>query len=374
MHFHRYMLTFQNKRRAFSSILILTFTIFVSTHVISQILSDTAVMRSIRKGIDFTYGMHFTEARSAFATVARQYPDHPVNLLISSVLLYWENYPLLPGSEPARLFEESLRKCIDKCQAEKKDEMNPELVLTNVSARGMLLLYYTDNGQSRKVISIAPGTYKYMKRSFGFTSVSPDFYFYTGLYNYYREAYPEAHPIYKPIASLFPRGDKKRGIAELEISAAKSTFLKADSYTFLTWIFTNFEKDFPAAIEYNRKVVELYPANYEYAAVLIKNLIAAKRYDEADKYIVNISQKNRNPFISAQLQVLQGLIQEFKTGKKDQARKYYENGLSGLASYGYIGNEFSSLACYGLSRISEAEGDQQASRKFRRKADDLSGN
>ena len=74
------------------------------------------------------------------------------------------------------------------------------------------------------------------------SSVYPDFYFFTGLYNYYREAYPEAHPIYKVLAFLFPRGDREKGSAELQNAGANSIMLKAEAYSFLVIHFSEFRK------------------------------------------------------------------------------------------------------------------------------------
>ncbi|HVN57465.1 MAG TPA: hypothetical protein VMT63_04155 [Bacteroidales bacterium] len=362
------------KRKIFCTNLVLIFSGLFTFSLRAQIFTDTTVMRCIRKGIDYTYNMQFEDADKVFSIVSLKYPDSPVNLLIKGVRTYWENYPMMPNSATAASFEEMLRQCINKCEADKRSELNPEILLTNLSARGMLLLYFTDNGLSRRVISIAPSTYRFLRHSFAFTSVSPDFYFFTGLYNYYREAYPEIHPIYRPIASFFPKGNKALGIRELEISASRSTFLKADSYSFLTWIYTNFEKNFPTAIEFNTRVAELYPSNYTFTITLIKNLFAARRLDEGEKLINSLNDKIKNPFMLAQVQILNGNLREMKYKDLKSARALYEKGISGLSVYGFVGNEFSSIGYFGQSRICESEGDQQGMRKNKRKAEELSGN
>ena len=61
-----------------------------------------------------------------------------------------------------------------------------------------------------------------------------DFYFFTGVYNYYREAYPEAYPVYKPLALLFPKGSKTKGLEDLLIASKNSIFLKAEAFSFLS--------------------------------------------------------------------------------------------------------------------------------------------
>jgi hypothetical protein len=337
----------------------------------AQIFTDTTVMRHIRKGIDYTYNLHFKEAHSEADEIRRMYPDHPVNLVFRAIIMYWEKYPLTPSSAGSSDFEEMLHSCIELCEKNYKVEHDAEILLTDMSARGMLLLYYSDNGLSRKIIGMAGSTYHYLKRCFGYTSVSPDFYFFTGLYKFYREEYPEIHPIYRPIASLFPKGNKAEGIKELEISSVKSVFLKADSYSFLTWIFTNFEKDFPRAIGYIKTLSELYPENYSFSVTYINNLILSKRYDEAENLIHSISGKMTNQFMLAQTDIMNGILQENKYKNPEAARVCYEKGIGRLSGYGAIGNEFSALGYEGLSRICGSEGDQQGMKKNHRKADEL---
>ena len=375
MHTRYIMQAEQGKR-----LLLISFTLLFTSCILTssmqaqvQILSDSSAIRIIRKGIDLTYNMQFSEAQVTFSQLEKLYPGHPVHLLIKGIMLYWENYPLRPSIPEGEEFERLLFQCIDGCERLKKDDPRADILLTNISARGMLLLYYTDNDMSRRVISIAPGTYHFLKRTFDYTSVSADFYAFTGLYKYYREKYPEIHPIYKPIAALFPHGNKEQGIKELEISATKSIFMRADSYSFLTWIFNNFEKDYSKATAYISTLSELYPKNFSFSITYMKNLLMSQRYDDAERLYNSFSEKVTNPFMLGQILVLNGLIQERKYKNLKLARDYYERGLTTLAGFGPVAREFSGLGYMGLSRICEAEGDQQGMRKNRRKAEEISG-
>ncbi len=345
---------------------------FLTYPVEAQILSDTIVMRHIRKGIDYTYNMNFKDAQKEADEIRRIYPGHPVNFLFRAIIIYWQNYPLTPSSSASNDFEGTLHQAIESCEKNYKVEHDAEILLTDLSSRGMLLLYYSDNGLSRKVIGMAGGTYHYLKHSFLYTSVSPDFYFFTGLYRYYREEYPEVHPIYRPVASLFPKGDKEKGIKDLEISSEKSVFLKADSYSFLTWIFTNFEKDSQRATGYIKRLSELYPENYSYTVTYSKDLLTSKRYDDAEKLIQSISGKTNNRYLLAETDILNGILLENKYKNMKRARESYEKGISILTGFGVVGNEFAILGYMGLSRICESEGDQQGMKRNRRRAEDLS--
>lgn len=180
-------------------ILIITFPIN------AQILYDTIAVKNIKAGVDYMYNQEFDKALKYYSEVEKLYPGHPVNYLLKGIYSYWKNYPMLPATQARPDFENDMKKCIDLSSAEDYSwKYEAESLLTNVCSRGLLLLFYSDNDLSMKVIPLATGTYKYVMRSFDFVSVFADFYYVTGIYNYYREAYPRLKPIYKPLASLFP--------------------------------------------------------------------------------------------------------------------------------------------------------------------------
>ncbi|MGA1977455.1 MAG: hypothetical protein ABSG89_06310 [Bacteroidales bacterium] len=91
-------------------------------------------------------------------------------------------------------------------------------------------MFYADNDLIMEVIPLTTGTYQYLMRSFDFTSACTDLNYFTGLYNYYREAYPNAYLEYKPLAFLFPDGDMEIGLKQLQTAAINSVVLRAESY------------------------------------------------------------------------------------------------------------------------------------------------
>ena len=190
-----------------------------------------------------------------------------------------------------------MRKCIELCDKNKNAETEAEILLANLCARGLLLLYFTENDLSFEVFPIASSTYQNIRRSFDFTTSYIDLNFFTGIYNYYREAYPEAHPVYKTLAFLFPKGNKQKGLADLEKVAKSSIVMKAESYSFLTDIYLSFENDYQKAAFYSKNLHSLYPENPEYHGQYIKNLLLIKDYEEAEKELLT-SPSRKNSFLS----------------------------------------------------------------------------
>lgn len=355
------------------SIKIIILVIFLSNSVLNaQILKDTTSLKLINKGIESIYNFRFKDAEEVCKKLNKSHPEHPVIYLLQGMIKFWENFPLIPTSGLRAPYENDLRKCIELCEKNKSKADDPEYLLANLSARGMLLLFYSDNNMSGDVIPLATSTYQGIRRSFKHTSAYNDFYFFTGLYNYYRETYPDVYPIYNVVAFLLPKGDREKGLKELNIVATNSIFLKAEASSFLSSIYSSFENDFRRAAEYSKSLHELYANNLQYLAIYTKNLFLMKKYDEAERHIISASgQYANNSFYNAEFTILTGLLHEKKYHNTKIAEQYYLKGIEELAPFGHIGNEFTAYGYFGLSRVSTNIEKKDIKKNYRKKALEL---
>ncbi len=78
-----------------------------------------------------------------------------------------------------------------------------------------------------------------------------------------------------------------------------------------------------------------------------------------------------NALYSAQVLIFNGIIQEKKYKNFTLAKQFYEDGISAGLLFGDYNKEFCAYGYFGLSRISEYNGDQAGSRAYRRKGLDL---
>jgi hypothetical protein len=92
-----------------------------------------------------------------------------------------------------------------------------------------------------------------------------------------------------------------------------------------------------------------------------------KQYDEAEKIIL-ASDNLDNPFFQAQLTIFKGIIQEKKYRDLEQAKEFYTYGIRHISTYREFGNEYASYAYFGLSRISEMDGDLSNKKNYRKLA------
>ncbi len=338
----------------------------------AQILHDSLAVSMIKQGINNMYKMEYQKARETFSEIEHSYPEHPANYLLKGILTYYEHYPLLPTSPSRQVFESDLRKCIEMCSLNPYPEYyEAESLLVNLCARGLLLTYYTNNDLTMNVIPLTAGTYKYLKKSFDFVTVFADFYFFTGTYNYYWEAYPRIHPVYKSLAALFPPGDMKTGRNELAQAAQHSIFVKVESYSRLISIYTGFENNYPVASLYSKKLTDQYPGNPFFKSDHIKNLLLLNEFDQAELILTNSAENIHNSLYDAQILIFNGILQEKKYKNLGLAKQFYEDGINAGSAFGDYNKEFCAYGYFGLSRISEYYGDKVGSKIYRRKALDL---
>jgi hypothetical protein len=334
----------------------------------AQILKDSSSLSLIRKGVDYIYNMQFTDAEEVYQKISIKYPGNPVVILYKGIMVYWENYPLLPSSALRPVFEENLRKCIGLCEKNSKSSNDTEYLLANLCARGLLLTYYSNNDLSNEAFLLAKSTYKYINRSFDYIGIYSDFYLFTGLYNYYREVYPKAHPIYKPLVVFFRRGNREAGLEDLQKSALNSIFLKAESVSDISYIYLTYENDYQQALDYSRHLHELYPSNPEFLTEYIKNLLLVQNYDDAESLVMSTGPNDNNEYYQAQILIFKGIVQEKKYHNSPLAEQYYNAGIQQIAKFGAYSNEFAAYAYFGLSRISGADGDKESRRIYRKQA------
>lgn len=357
-----------NKKLNISLILIVLLLCLNTNNLQGQFLKDSTSVNLIKRGIDYVYNFDFINAEKVNSEIRKLYPGHPVTFLFNSMITYWQNYPLSTTSAACVSFEDDIRKCIGLCDKKKDAATEPEILLVNLCARGLLLLFYTDNDMSFEVFPIASSTYQCIRRSFDFTSHYSDFYFFTGVYKYYREAYPEAHPVYKTLAFLFPKGSKIQGLEDLQIVAKNSIVLKAEAYSFLTEIFLSFENNYQQAAFYSKSLHKIYPSNPAYLGSYIKNLLLIKQYDEAEKEIQSSIGFLKNPYFQAQVTIFNGILQEKKYHNINQAQQYYIKGIKDISVFRNYGDEYAAYAYFGLSRISNLAGNSDNQKMYRRLA------
>ncbi len=334
-----------------------------------ELMNNKQVVSVLTTGIEKTYNFKFNEAAFYYDKVKDAYPGHAVNHFFDALNIYWKNFPLILADPASDVFIEEMNKCIQKAdQALESNPDNPETVFISLVSKAFLMMFYADNEEYLKVIRLARNAYPLLKKSFDLRQHMVDFYFITGLYNYYIEAYPEAHPAYKPITFFFREGNKKQGLKQLNYASLYGVFLKAEALFFLQHIYMYYEQDPVSAEEYSEKLITLYPGNLQYLSNYLEVLILRKDYDKAIPIIKKIVDRDEDDFFKMKALIFNGYYNERVRNNHETAKINYYLGIRLAEKMGYPAEKYMAYGLMGLSNIYDEEGDKKKAREYEKLA------
>jgi hypothetical protein len=350
---------------------LLLFSIFFQNLSFSQNLwEDKAMVDSLKSGINDVYNFEFGKAESIRDIMNTKYPNHPSGLMYEALILNWKYYPLQSGSDVGNKFESLLLKSLEA--SELQLEKLPDHQLTRFFAmmpRMMLLQFYAENGLGMKSAPHLSAAYKSIEKGFELCQATPEFYFTTGLYNYYIEAYPKANPFYKPIVYFFPRGNKEDGLKDLYKCWLKSDFIGQEALSFLSYIYINYESNYTDGLKFTSELTNTYPNNPLFAQLNLQMLLQNKQYRQAEIALNKFNiDETLSPYFQKTFSLYDNIIKEHFQTNLDQSEKEYKTTISSMSPYGNFSKRYVAYAYFGLSRIKKIKGLLKESQSYRLKA------
>lgn len=246
----------------------------------------------VLQGIDLIYNLEFEKAERIFEEIRRKDPKSPIGHFFLGMTLWWKIMLDIDNPQYDDLFCDYMEKTIEVC--EERLERNSEDVEAlffkcgSLGFRGRLRAnresWFKAASDGKDALPIVQKLQKLDKDNY-------DILFGLGLYNYYAEVIPEKIPAVRPLALLFPKGDKLKGIRQLELASEKSRYARSESLYFLLQIYYVYEKDYLKAIEYARRLYQKYPRNVVFHTFLGRALASGGYWHEAEAVYSDVLQK-----------------------------------------------------------------------------------
>lgn len=336
-------------------ILILLFPLFLyySSNAQESVFENKQLLDSIEVCIDHIYNYQFDSAEVQLKYIRSQTNNHAINPFLYGLFYYWKCYPLIPENEYVSNFIDSLHRSIEISQ--KMVNNNNESLEGNyilLTSRALLMMYYADNGIYMKAFEHIYPCYKLVMKSFQLREGNDEFKYYTGLFNYYREEYPKAHPMYKPLVYFLKKGNTQKGLEELQYTAENCIFMDTEAYVFLIIIYLNYENNPEKALEYATKLYNLNKNNRYFLARYIELKLVAKNSDKVEELIQKLFKKSeQDDFTTMLAYIYKGIYEERFNENYTIALSNYKKGLELAEKYNTYANNFKTYAFIGLSRI-----------------------
>jgi hypothetical protein len=234
-------------------------------------------------------------------------------------------------------------------------------------SHGLLAQYYGEQGRTFKAVSEAKKAYNGVMKGIDSKNEYIEFYFSSGIYNYYREKYPEMHPIYKPFVWVFRSGDIENGLEEMKYAAQKAPLSKVEAAHYLAYVYLRYEEKPELALVIMDNLVKSYPNNAYFQILYLEALGMMHNLDKGIA-IINELLVHERLFYRMCGNTFKGLYVEDYDHDPKVAVGYYQRSILIGENFENEGFHAKSMAYAGLARISDMNNDTDAAVKYYKKA------
>ena len=339
--------------------IILLIFVFFSQSIQAQLFNNVENVRLVTRSVHFIYSMESDSALYYAELVEEKLPQHPVVPMLRAVNLMWQTLPYVTVDTTFEKFKKHLYEVVEKAIAiDSGQQKNTEAIFFEMAARGLLSEYYADTDNYMKAVNEATKAYSLLKKAFGKTEEVSDFLFAVGIYNYFREAYPEKYPVYKSFVWVFRNGDKSKGIQQLKIASEKALIVNIEATMYLAYLYLRYEYKPELAQQYLRELVVQFPENsYIRTKYLESVAINPRAFSQVQPTDFEVIASDGRLYYSIAAFAFEGLYHEWTNENDQKAEELYKRALSIGASLKERGEYLKSLCYLGLGRIYQSKGD-----------------
>lgn len=317
--------------------------LFSAPTCLSQWINDSLFDAHTRKGIDFVYNLEFEKAQREFHQLVQMKAGHAAGHFFLAMVEWWRILTDIDNTANDENFYSMLEKVIALCdkRLEKDDNDVTALFFKGgaIGFRGRLRAHREEwlkaANDGRLALPIVQQAYKLSSNNF-------DVLLGMGIYNYYAEVIPEQYPFVKPFMLFFPKGDKKKGIEQLQLAAEKAKYADIEASYFLLQLFHNYEKEYAQALPIAQKLHRRFPNNPIFHRYLGRSYAALGMWNELKSEFDDVLQRTRKKQLGYNLAAEREA--EYYLGLYDMTFNQYDTALKHF------------LLCDELSRALDKDG------------------
>ena len=226
------------------------------------LLLDRGLQYRITKSINSMYNFDFATAERDFAVIMYQYPEHPLPDFLMAIAYWWRIEINVENKRYDNIFIQYLDRA--NAKAEKMLDQNPknkEAAFFLAAGHGFQGRLYSERKSWTKATFAGKNALKYMEMSRGEQEFNPELLLGDALFNYFSVWIPENYPLLKPVLALFPKGNKKLGLSQLEKVASNAFYTRVEAQYFLFRLYGSEENRPEDALRIVEYLHEKFPNN-----------------------------------------------------------------------------------------------------------------
>jgi hypothetical protein len=250
---------------------------------VDMLLTNIAIQIECTQGINDMYNFKFKRAESQFMWLRRKYPSHPLPYFLMGLSQWWKIAPNIDNEKYDQIFLAYMDSSImmaEKLLSQPNKNRKIEAAFFLAGAYGFKGRLYSERKNWSKATFAGKKALKYMEIASDQSELSPELLFGDGLYNYYSVWVPENYPILKPVLLFFKKGEKAKGIQQLEKVVSEAFYTKTEAQYFLMRIYSD-ENQPDKAFETSRYLHQTFPDNPYFHRYFARML-----YSQGDMYML----------------------------------------------------------------------------------------
>ncbi|HBL25863.1 MAG TPA: hypothetical protein DD490_03405 [Acidobacteria bacterium] len=228
----------------------------------ASILDDYQFQEQARKGLDYLYNMDFAAADEAFAVIAIRHPDHPVSPFLQALVPWWTIQLEPRDTSEDEAFFAAMERVIDLCDRRlARDPQDLDALFFQAGAHAFRGRLHADRENYLRAARDGQQALKSLRKVAALDPQNEDLYFGLGAFHYMADVVPKKYRLLRVFARLFPKGDRQRGLQELNRALTNGRFVPTEAAWTLVQLHYVFEENFPETLRYAQWLRRRHPDN-----------------------------------------------------------------------------------------------------------------
>lgn len=251
-----------------------------------MLLSNPGVQIEATEAINKLYNFKFDEADAEFRWLRYRYPYHPMPYFLMGLAEWWKIVPNTDNTQYDTRCLALMDTCImlaEKLYEVRENKVEPSFFLA--ASYAFKARIHSERKHWSRATLASRNSLKYLERCQGKSDLSPELLFGDGLFNYFAEWIPDNYPLLKPVLWLFPKGNKKLGIEQLEKVSYNAFYTRTEARYFLLQIY-GYENQYDKSYELAKYSWQTYPDNPYFERYYLRSAFV-RGYQEEGERIAN---------------------------------------------------------------------------------------
>lgn len=247
-----------------------------------ELINDEEFKPAAQAAVDSVYNFNFPAADKILEPWKKEYPEHPLWMLIDAMQMWWQVLSDLEDTSHDEEFFYRMKKTdYEAARLLRKNSKHADGLIIKAISNGYVARQYANRDEWLNSISSARKALSAHEYLLELQPELVDLKLAEGLKLYYLAYLPEAYPVVKTVSWAMPEGDKEMGLDYLKDAAQNAVFARAEATYFLGNINYNYQDDYDQAATYFEELYRNYPHNNYYARMYVGSLYKMGHYRTA---------------------------------------------------------------------------------------------